>query len=109
MSDVASEMWQDAGLAPPADTVSQNLQLAILTRQQVAAAPDWADAFAGERKDHRYYELVEDTIRQGFDYRYFAVKDGSGEVRGVQPFFLLDQDMLAGTGGWVKAAAETMR
>jgi len=31
-----------------------------------------------------------------FDYRYFAVKDDSGTVCAVQPFFILDQDLLVG-------------
>jgi hypothetical protein len=41
---------------------------------------------------------VEDTIDQGFDYQYFALKDEGGEIRAVQPFFINDQDLLAGTG-----------
>ena len=40
-----------------------------------------ADAFVGKRKDHRFYELVEDTVRQGSDYKYFAIKDRDGEVQ----------------------------
>ena len=56
----------------------------------------WRSAFVGQRKDHRFYELVEDTIRQDFDYQYFAIKDRDGEVQAIQPFFILDQDLLAG-------------
>jgi peptidoglycan biosynthesis/recognition FemAB-like protein len=51
---------------------------------------------ADHRKDHRYYELVEDTLHPEFDYRYFVVRGARGEVRAVQPFFLLDQDLLVG-------------
>ncbi len=29
----------------------------IATRNEIAASPHWQTAFAGERKDHRYYEL----------------------------------------------------
>ena len=47
-------------------------------------------------RNHRFYELVEDTIQQGFDYRYFAIKGRDGEVLAIQPFFILDQDLLAG-------------
>jgi hypothetical protein len=28
--------------------------------------------------------------------QYFAIKDRDGEVRAIQPFFMLDQDLLAG-------------
>ena len=57
-----------------------------------------ASAFAGRHKDHpRYYELVEDTIQPDFVFRYFAIKDEDGSVRAVQPFFIIDQDLLLGT------------
>jgi hypothetical protein len=58
--------------------------------------PCWQSALANERKDHRYYELIEDTLHPEFDYRYFIIKDATGEARAVQPFFLLDQDLLVG-------------
>src|SRR5262245_17093591 len=63
---------------------------------EVARCVHWPYAFEHERKDSRYYEIVEDTILQGFEYRYFAIKDTHGEVRAIQPFFILDQDMLVG-------------
>jgi hypothetical protein len=71
----------------------------LCTRRELTQCSHWRDAFATERKDHRYYQLVEDTIHTDFDYGYFAVKDNSGTVRAVQPFFILDQDLLVGLGG----------
>src|SRR5438128_4948029 len=70
----------------------------MVSRQELARHPHWRTAFAGERKDHRYYEIVEDTVRQGFDYRYFVITDASGTVRAIQPCFFLDQDLLQGFG-----------
>jgi hypothetical protein len=87
--------------------VDRSVQVA--TRAELASYPHWAHAFSTERKDRRYYELVEDTIHQGFDYRYFIVRDAVGEVCAVQPFFLLDQDLLAGIGGPIAAAARFVR
>jgi hypothetical protein len=81
----------------------------IATRDELEAYPRWAQAFSSERKDHRYYELVEDTIDQGFNYRYFIIRDTAGEVRAIQPFFVLNQDLLAGIGGVVTVAAEFIR
>jgi predicted N-acyltransferase len=80
----------------------------IQSRAQIEGHPAWKRAFSGMRKDHRYYELVEDTI-QGFDYRYFVLSDNSGEVRAIQPFFILDQDLLAGTGERIANAAALIR
>jgi hypothetical protein len=55
----------------------------VLTAAGVARCRRWPRAFAAERKDHRFYEIVEATMRQGFDYRYFALRDAGGEVRAV--------------------------
>jgi predicted N-acyltransferase len=78
-------------------------QVGILSRAELARCPQWMSALAGERKDHRYYELLEDTVHPEFEYRYFAIKDNRGDVCAIQPFFILDQDFLVGIGpkmGW---------
>jgi Acetyltransferase (GNAT) domain len=81
----------------------------VLTGAEVAECARWPRALAGERKDHRYYEIVEETIRQGFDYRYFALRDARGEVRAVAPFFVLDQDLCAGMSGGVPKVVAAAR
>lgn len=81
----------------------------VVGRSDLADEPHWRRAFASERKDHRYYELLEDTVQQGFDYRYFAIRDGGGDVRAVAPFFLLDQDLLAGMPAPVHKLAGAIR
>jgi hypothetical protein len=68
-----------------------------MSRGEVMGRAWWASAFAGKHKDRRYYELVEDTIQPDFVFRYFAIKDDDGSVRAVQPFFIIDQDLLLGT------------
>lgn len=70
----------------------------VISRAELAYCPRWSSAFSGSRKRHHYYELIEDTIRQGFDYRYFVIRDVFGDVQAVQPFFIVDQDLLAGGG-----------
>lgn len=81
----------------------------VTDRAGVQACAAWRQAFASSRKDHRYYEIVEDTIRQGFDYRYFILEDAAGEVKAIQPAFLLDQDLLQGSGPAVLAWAARLR
>jgi Acetyltransferase (GNAT) domain len=68
----------------------------LYRRRDLAQCSHWPRAFATERKDSRFYELLEDTIHPDFDYGYFAIKDGGGGVCAVQPFFILDQDLLVG-------------
>jgi hypothetical protein len=81
----------------------------VVSRAALAHCRHWDSAFAGTRKHRRYYELVEDTIRQGFDYRYFVIRDASGDVRAIQPFFILEQDLLAGSRRETGAAIAAVR
>jgi len=71
-------------------------RLEVIGRDDLQRCPRWQVAFANERKDHRYYELVEDTLHPEFEYRYFVLRDAIGQISAVQPFFLLDQDLLVG-------------
>ena len=89
-------------LAPSEDAVAKErtgalLQIEIMSRAELEDCPQWQHLYAHERKDRRYYEIVENTIDQGFDYGYFVLKDEAGQIRAIQPFFVNDQDMLGGT------------
>lgn len=83
------------------------------TRAQVEANPKWRNALARSfthlRKDARYYAVVEQTILQGFDYAYLVLEDKAGDVRAVQPYFVLDQDLLQGAGRVPLAIVGTIR
>jgi hypothetical protein len=78
------------------DEPSSSMHLEIINRTDLLRVPHWQAAFANQRKDHRYYELIEDTLHLDFEYHYFAIRDADGGVHAVQPFFLLDQDLLIG-------------
>jgi hypothetical protein len=76
----------------------------VVSRTEASKCEHWANTLSSEAKDQRYYELVEDTIHAEFDYRYFIVRDETGETRAIQPFFVLDQDLLIGVKpklGWL--------
>lgn len=82
--------------------------LRVLRRSDLAGIPRWPVSFAGLRKDHRYYELLEDTL-EGYDYRYLAIEDERGAVCAIQPCFLLDQDLVAGINPHVTAPVRLIR
>lgn len=109
MADVATSTRQDDAVLPLSNARARSFRVAVLTRDEVMRCPHWKYAFANERKDHRYYEVVEDTIHPEFDYRYLAIVDETGEVRAVQPCFLLDQDIFAGSSRWMQRSAEFIR
>jgi Peptidogalycan biosysnthesis/recognition len=81
----------------------------VLSRRELPNWSRWPQAFPGNRKDHRYYEIVEDTIQPVFDYRYFAIVDEYDTVRGIQPFFLLDQDLTAAANKKVRTLVNAIR
>ena len=87
-------------LSPP-----RNLQCHLASRADLQKYPVWHSTFASSRKDHRYYEILEDTVRDRFDYRYFVITDEDGDALAVQPFFVMDQDMLEGVAALAKPLA----
>jgi len=102
MDDIAGARWPNGAAAADGS-------VEVCSRSKLVQSGRWASAFASERKDRRFYELVEDTIHPEFDYRYFVIKDGSGEVRAVQPFFILDQDLLVGASPRIGALTRFVR
>jgi hypothetical protein len=89
-------------------SAEQGATMRIASRAEIARLPHWARAFAGERKDHRFYELVEDTLKDGFDYGYLVAGEGAN-VDAIQPYFIVDQDLLAGTGDRAKPIIAALR
>src|SRR3984893_7912154 len=90
-------MNQVARFVEPSSVAVPGGSVEVVSRLEAMQCRHWASAFGSEAKDRRYYELVEDTIHAEFDYRYFAVRDWTGEICGIQPFFILDLDLLIGT------------
>jgi predicted N-acyltransferase len=66
-------------------------------------------AFATQRKDRRYYELLEDTIHPEFNHGYFVIRDSTNHICAVQPFFILDQDLLVGVSPRWGALVDRLR
>lgn len=81
----------------------------VVTRNQLRHCQHWQHAFASQHKDHRYYELVDDTINPEFKYLYFVIRDSQELVETVQPFFVLDQDILAGVRPYCGRLIDTIR
>ena len=76
----------------------ESFSITVVSRAELSGCAPWTSTFADQRKDYRYYEILDDTLRGHFEYRYFAIVDDNGHVRAIQPFFLVDQDILEGLG-----------
>ena len=70
----------------------------VVSAAEIDRHPAWRDCLAGQRMDRRFFEVIHQTLTEGFEYHYFVLEDDAGAVAAIQPFFVLDQDLLAGTG-----------
>src|SRR5579862_158937 len=90
-------MNQIASFAEPGSVAVSGGSVEVVCRLEATQYRHWVHALGAEAKDRRYYELVEDTIHAEFEYRYFVVRNWNGEIYAIQPFFILDLDLLVGT------------
>jgi predicted N-acyltransferase len=74
----------------------ESFSVSVVSRSELSRCAPWLSTFTDQRKDHRYYEILNDTLQSDFEHRYFVIVDNNGCVRAIQPFFLVDQDILEG-------------
>jgi predicted N-acyltransferase len=75
----------------------------VLTRAELDQCPEWQSAFAGKTKDQRFYEIVADTLENDFEHHYLVLEDRAGVVRGIQPVFFVQQNLVEGIPALRKA------
>jgi predicted N-acyltransferase len=68
----------------------------------------WPRAFLNKCKDHRYYEIVDETL-EGFEHHYLAVEDSSSHIRAVQPVFFVRQNLVEGVPGKIRCVVDVVR
>ncbi|HLW35611.1 MAG TPA: GNAT family N-acetyltransferase [Chthoniobacterales bacterium] len=69
----------------------------------------WQRAFEGKCKDHRYYELIEETLANDFEFRYAVLEDATGKVRGIQPILFVQQNLVEGVRGIFRNIVDSIR
>ena len=69
----------------------------------------WRRAFQRQCKDHRYYEIVDETLESDFEHHYLVLEDDSGQVRAIQPVFFVRQNLLEGVPGKIRAVVDLVR
>ncbi len=83
--------------------------LRVASLAELKNDPAWLRAFSRVRKNHRFYTIVEETIRQEFEYAYFVIENDRGEIEAIQPFFLLNQDLVEGAGPRIQKTLAAIR
>src|SRR5437867_13183635 len=69
----------------------------------------WKRALRNKCKDHRYYEIVEETLACGFEHHYLLLEDASGNARAIQPVFLVRQNLVEGAPGKIRSIVDAIR
>ena len=60
---------------------------------EVRDLPVWHATLRGSVKDHRYHEIVADSLGDHFDCHALILEDACGAPRAVQPCFFVEQDL----------------
>ncbi|MDQ6656042.1 MAG: GNAT family N-acetyltransferase [Verrucomicrobiota bacterium] len=68
----------------------------VVRLEELKQLPAWQEALASEAKDHRFYEITDETLDCGFEHHYLLLQDHAGRVRGVQPMFFVQQNLVEG-------------
>ena len=80
----------------------------LVSREALQNYDIWPRAFAGKWKDHRYYEIVDQALH-GFEHHYLVLQDRGGKIRGVQPIFFVQQNLIEGVPGKFASAIDLVR
>ena len=82
----------------------------VVTRNELRNSHAWKRAFQDKCKDHRYYEIVEDTLLQNdFEHHYLLLEDNSGQQSAIQPVFFVRQNLVEGVPGKVRSIVDEVR
>ena len=81
----------------------------ILKLSDVRKLDAWQHAFQSKCKDHRYYELIEETLANDFEYRYVILEDSAGMVQAIQPILFVRQNLVEGLRGGFRKIVDAIR
>ena len=80
----------------------------VLANSHLIDPEVWKSAFTG-CKDYRYFEIVEESLYDQFDQKYFVIRNEKTGELAVQPFFFVDQDLAAGLPARIRHALASIR
>jgi predicted N-acyltransferase len=81
----------------------------LASRREVQESLSWPLAFRAHCKDHRYYEIIDETLADGFEHHYLILEDASGAVRAIQPLFFVQQNLVEGVPGALRSIVDLVR
>lgn len=80
-----------------------------MTQAELHNCPAWHEAFRDKCKDHRFYELIETTLDNDFEYFFLVLEDMERRVRAIQPLFFVQQNLIEGVAGPLRQTIDRIR
>jgi predicted N-acyltransferase len=81
----------------------------VVTLAELQNREAWKRALQNKCKDHRYYEIVQETLQDSFEYQHLALEDDSGNARAIQPVFFVRQNLVEGVPGKIGSIVDRVR
>jgi Acetyltransferase (GNAT) domain len=81
----------------------------VLQLRELQTCDAWKRALQNKCQDYRYYEIVDETLEGGFDYRYLLLEDHSKNPRAIQPVFFVRQNLVEGVPGKIRSIVDAIR
>src|SRR5438094_9637896 len=95
---------------PPGDAIPFPQGAAkVVTLAELQDCEACKRAVQNQCKDHRYYEIVEETLHCGFEHYYLLLEDNSRNVRAIQPMFFVRQNLVEGVPGKIRSVVDVVR
>src|SRR6266404_6607436 len=83
--------------------------MSVVTRAELENCEAWKRVFQNRCKDHRYYEIVEQTLQNDYEQHDRLLKDHSGNARAIQPVFFVRQNLIEGVPGRIRSVVDVIR
>src|SRR5213082_1981669 len=81
----------------------------VVTRTELQNCDTWKRALQDKCKNHRYYEIVDETLDGNFEHHYFVLEDDAGNARAIQPVFFVRQNLVEGVPGKIRSLVDFIR
>src|SRR5439155_7230091 len=81
----------------------------VVTLAELQSCGAWKRAFRNKCKDHRYYEIVEETLEGDFEHHYLQIEDQAGAIRAIQPVFFVRQNLVEAVPGKIRSVIDVVR
>src|SRR5204862_1793977 len=95
---------------PAGNTIAFSQGVArVATLSDLQNCGAWKQVFQNKPKDHRYYEIVDETLKNDFEHYYLLLEDPSGKVRAIQPVFFVRQNLVEGVPGKIRSVVDVIR